>query len=213
MSAAKKKPVHLFETHAERLTIAAYNLAIDTSSALTKQERARVEGLSTEIEALVQLIRPLVPDAVLDTDMTYLATFTSRRGFGRLPGDGPWKTWTVYDKAFEGYKRYLARSSAHTPEALYRILEHVILPTTERLPFDERPWPPGVDALARVISDEALPAHERSDARAVLSDLLEERGYANVADVLRLDQPRVDLFVLPYLRGEFYVTPPKRRPR
>ena len=187
----RKSLVHLFEAHALRLRDGVYRLMGRAGypdperSELTKKERTELEGLREEVDALVQLVRPFKPHDY---------------------------AWTLYTKEVDSYARSLLRDSIYAPQALKYMLDMVRV-AAGRLPFDERPWPPGVDTLARVVSDKTLPAHERSDARAVLGDLLEERGYANVADVLRLDRPRADLFVLPYLRGEFYVTPPKRRPR
>ena len=162
---------------------------------LRKNELARLLTLRGEVDALVHLIRPLVPHDL---------------------------SWRYYDKDAEELASYLgldpdapiwrSHRTGYATGELHTMLD-AVQGAASRLPFDDRPWPPGVDEMARAISDKTLSARERSDARAVLGDLLEERGYTNVADVLRLNQPRIDLFVLPYLRGEFYVAPSKRRRR
>ena len=203
MSVAKKSTAkqreHLLYAHAKRVRDEAWQLTGRrphwdgfAPHPLTAEQIARLDALTIEMEALAHLVRPLTPRAewpYFDRDLIELRDFRD---------DGIWF----------GEENLIGGATGKLHALLERIARIAYY-----LPFDDRPWPPGVDALARVVSDETLPARERSDARAVLGDLLEEGGYESVADVLRLNLPRVDLFVLPYLRGEFYTAPAKRRSR
>lgn len=184
----------LLTAHARRIGAASAGLmrrtdylAGNAPRPLTRRERRSLDALIRQTRALEVLLRP--------------QTRSDR-------------AWEFYDKDEQDLERYLdPRGHSREGYATGKVQQmlQMVQGAAERAPIDLRPWPLGVSALARAASGKR--SSETADARAVLNDLLEERGYGDIAALVRLDDRGVDRFLLPYLRGEFFVIVPTPRGR
>ena len=192
MSARKRERWPMLRAHTARVRTAVWDfmnasgyMAGNVPARLTQRERRVLEKLIRQTRALEALIRPITR-------------------FDRA--------WGEYDKDVLALERILDPlgyvSDGYASGKLHAMLD-MVAGAASRMSRDDRPWPPGVSELARAASGKR--SVETAGARAVLNDLLEERGYPEVATLVRLDDRGVDRFLLPYLRGEFYVPDPTPR--
>lgn len=195
MSARKRERRPLLQAHVDRVRTVVWHLMHATGymegnapRRLTQRERRVLDALIRETRALEALLRPITRSD---------------------------RAWLDYDKDVVALVRYLDpngyTSDGYATGKLHQALD-MIGGAASRAPRDERPWPPGVSELATAASRRPR-SRETADARHVLNDLLEERGYSNVAKLVRLNDRGVDRFLLPYLRGEFYAAAPSTRRR
>ena len=121
--------------------------------------------------------------------------------------------WRFYDKPMEAVLDWLERAeyafrkevSEYAPYELRQALE-MVEGAISRMPREPARLPPEARELARRADADV-------EARAVLADLLEERGRADLADLVRAREPRIDKNLLPILAGETALLQQAQLPR